>query len=181
MGGYGSGWHRGSRRTVDSSLGFDFGWMVRQCPITAGKWRKSIQWSYGGQVSGSCGITIERDDAKVVAIRISCTRDGEEFEQEFEISHLPMPRGGWKILAVCPYCHKRRSKLYFSRLSLVCCRGCAHLTYHSSQSRTRYSGFWHTFDSLLREERREERKWESRERGNQRAKEWRERMSVNRT
>lgn len=178
MGGYGSGWHRGSRRTVDSSLQVHIGWLVRQCPIREGKWRKSISWRLRGEEIGSMGYFLTRDGEKPTEILLSFSRDGESCQESLTLTYQRMPKGGIKTYAICPYCRTRRLTLFVtSRRSLACCRGCARLTYHSSQSRTRYSGDLGVLDALLREGSRRERKWETQERGNQRAREWRTRRS----
>ncbi len=179
MGGYGSGWQRGSRRTVDGSLQVHIGWLVRQCPIREGKWSKSLSWMFRGKEIGSIGYRLTRDTEKPTEILLSFARDGESCREPLNLTYQRMPKGGIKTYAICPYCQTRRLTLFISsRRSLACCRDCASLTYYSSQSRTRYSGDFAFFDALLREERRQERKWEAQERVNQKAREWRMRKSV---
>lgn len=173
MGGYGSGNHRLARRTVEAALHIPIGWMIRQCPITVGFWRRSMSWTCRGESRGSTGFVVERDQEKPISVRIECTRDGMPFKQVFELTYLKMPNGGIKTYAVCPYCSSRCSTMYFSRLALVSCRQCANLTYESSQSSYWPSGQLGLLVALLHEEVRWERKEESRDKAKKRCSEWR--------
>lgn len=179
MGGYGSGWHRGSRYTADGGLGIHVGWIVRQYPITEGGWIGSFSWTRRGEVVGSCGYILRRDSVKPISLLVNCNWNGKPFKQELELSHVRMPKGGLKTYLICPYCRTRRMKLYFSRLPSLCCRKCANYTYESCQQSKKWSGIWQAWSDEIAEEVRWERKWDTRTRQRERCKEWRERSKVN--
>lgn len=177
MGGYGSGYRRGARTTADSQLRLDIGWMIRQCPIREGSWDRSIAWLRRDEQIGSCHYYLDRDFEKPRSLRISCTANGNPFSQELDLVYLRMPKGGFKTYARCPYCYRRKLKLYFSGRGKVCCRECASFTYESSQESKKPSGFLKLFVRLLEEERRWERKETSHATRIIRCREWRKRKN----
>jgi hypothetical protein len=178
MGGYGSGNHSGSRGTVERALHVPIGWMIRQVPLCEGTWTRSLQWTCLGQVTGSTGYKVTRDSEKPIGIKIICNRNEAPFSQDIDLCYQHMPRGGFKTFALCPYCRSKRLNLYFSRRELLCCRKCADLTFHSSQSSSKPSGDFGLLTTLLQMEKRDERAYESQENARNRCREWRRRSKV---
>lgn len=175
MGGYGSGYHRGSRYTVDAALHVPIGWLIRQCPIGEGTWWHSMSWTMGGNETGSISYIVTRDHEKPVSIVITCTKSGEPFRQELELCYQRMPKGGLKTYAICPNCRSKRLVLLFTRRARLCCRDCAGYTYQSCLDSNKYSGFLGALSAVMNEEYRWERKWESDQRKRDRCREWRKR------
>lgn len=177
MGGYGSGNYRGSRYTVDSAFNVPIGWMIRQCPIREGTWRHTMSWRRNGEEIGSIGYILARDFEKPKHLIVTCSLNGQPFEQILELVHKRMPKGGLKTYVVCPYCRTNRLTLFFSSLSQLCCRNCANFTYESCQENRKHSGLLKYLYAELEEEARWDRKVQSIWRRRERCKEWRKRKS----
>lgn len=181
MGGLGSGWHRGSRYTVDRAFGVDIGWILRHNPIREGAWQGSMAWTVNGHQKGSTGYYLKRDAEKPTKIVITCQLDGEYFQDDLGLTHLPMPKGGYKTLLVCPYCQSRRASLFFGGFPRLCCRKCANYTYQSCQDSKKYSGILRYLAALMDEELRWDRSLRATIRNRDKCKQWRKRTGETRS
>lgn len=173
MGGYGSGWRRGSRYTADAAFDISIGWILRKNRVAEGVWQGTLAWSRHGEELGCCGYVLRRDSVKPTFLKILCTKAGVPFEDEPELAHEPMPKGGFKTYLVCPYCRNRRMQLYFSQFPRLCCRNCANYTYQSCQESRKHSGVWREVLAALDEEASLLRNIEARARQRERCRTWR--------
>ena len=137
MGSILSGRCRTRKITADTQFSIDIGMVIRQCPITEGQWLRRMHWSRFGEQIGSCGIRVKRDSVRPIEITILVARNGEPTNQQLQLVHQAMPKGGVKTFAVCPYCKEKKLKLYLCERERICCRACAGFTYMSCQKGTK--------------------------------------------
>lgn len=148
MGSHRSGNRRATRSLVEDALHVPIGWMVTRCPIRVGHWLRSFVWKQGSQPYGSLSFILSRTQEAVTRIVLVGRKNGVEFRQIVKIANVPMPKGGLKSYALCPYCHKRCLRLYFTRLPLAACRQCSDLTYRSSRDSSPLGRLFNYFDRL---------------------------------
>lgn len=116
MGGYGSGRY-GGRPTADASLRIDLAWMIRTGRVRFGAWSSgSLNWSCGGDPSGSIGYRASMHEPGQERLELSYTRgsgeDKEQVSQTVRLCHTVPHYGGKRWWMICPYRHIRVGKLY---------------------------------------------------------------------
>lgn len=116
MGGWGSGRH-GGRPTADASLRIDLAWMLRTGRARERAWMAgSLNWTCGGQPSGSIGYKAIMDEPGEERLELSYTRgSGDKREQVRQTVRLcfTVPNyGGKRWWMICPFRHIRVGKLY---------------------------------------------------------------------
>ena len=116
MGGWGSGRY-GGRPTADASLRIDLAWMLRTGRAREGAWLSgSLNWTCGGQPSGSIGYQAIMDDPGEERLALSYTRgsgdDREQVRQTVRLCFTVPNYGGKRWWMICPFRHIRVGKLY---------------------------------------------------------------------
>ena len=110
MGGYGSGQHGGAP-TVDSSLRIDLAWMLRKGLAREGQHLSgSLNWTCGGEPSGSISYSAIMDEAARERIELSYFRgsgeDREHIRQSIRLSFTRPPYGGRRWWICSPPRHE---------------------------------------------------------------------------
>ena len=127
MGGWGSGSYyrlNSSKDTVESSLPLDIHKLKRAGCLTPGKYF-GWQWSTGGNVHSSIGVTVHKD-----YLLLQYTRKTEAVKQRIYFTWSPCNYGGERIWFKCPHCGRRRAVVYGAG-KYFACRKCYNLTYET--------------------------------------------------
>lgn len=142
MGGYGSGWHRGKKSTVEESLVLTMKHLKASLEKGAGRWG-SLSWSRNGEPFASISYTTE-DLEGDLAVRLKYSRgEGETKKSEdylVQVVSTSPNYGGRRWWFICPLvvdgapCRRRAAKLYLPNGGrFFGCRTCYHLSYTSAQ------------------------------------------------
>lgn len=111
----------------------------------------TISWSDNeGNVTSRINISIidnEKDRFAVLKYLIN----GNEIRQEIYLQSQKCNLGGNRLWFICPFCHSRVGKLYFSGGSFVC-RRCGDVTY-SSKNINRKSNFYILYNCINMDKR----------------------------
>lgn len=150
MGGYGSGWYRGGRATVEQCRRLDVLEVSRKVPpireaVRTGRIEAlSWVWSWmgdGGRVPGGSIIISLVQVPGGAALRLQYAVDRPDTPQErmsYEVSLCPSPCpfGGVRPWFICPGggCGGRRTRYLYLLGSSFHCRICHRLTYASRQA-----------------------------------------------
>jgi hypothetical protein len=111
MGGSGSGrW--GGRPTVESSLRLELPYLRRVGYLKPGR-RVSgtLSWSRGREPGGSVAIACTIDPEGVSELVVSFTHKGQPVTQRIRLEGVPLPLGGWRWYARCPFSDRRCTTL----------------------------------------------------------------------
>lgn len=158
MGGYGSGWHRGARQTVDDALTFKVGALRRHIEAAervqaAGGLgvasTGTLTWTWPGGQTSTISFTVRVESApgtvvRAVVVVLDYTADGVPVTVRVALDTTTMHRGGTRHWMRCPACDGRCATLHLpGGARRFACRTCHALTYTSCQES-------HKFDSMFR-------------------------------
>ncbi len=128
MGGWGSGSYyrmKNGKNTAECSLPLDIRKLKREGCLTPGVCF-SWQWSFGGNVRSSIGITVHEDYLKLQYTH----KKTEEIKQRIYFNRTPCNYGGDRIWFTCPHCDRRCAVVYGAG-KYFSCRKCYNLTYET--------------------------------------------------
>ncbi len=151
MGGYGSGWHRGGRTTVEECLVAPAG-KLTEGPrrAAASSWAGNLTWSRNDEVQSRIGFTLWlTGHAGTAHLRYTRTRAADDVEQPVGLTATPLPWGGVRWWFTCPLvvggrpCGRRVAKLYLPPGGRhFGCRHCYDLTYESAKEAHRFDAMY---------------------------------------
>lgn len=128
MGGWGSGsyYRRSSgKNTAESSLPLDVRRLKRTGCLIPGKYFE-WQWSTGGNVRASIGITVQEDYLKLQYTH----KKTEAIKQRISFDRTPCNYSGERVWFICPHCGRRCAVVYGAG-KYFSCRKCYNLTYET--------------------------------------------------
>jgi hypothetical protein len=153
MGGFGSGWHRGKRMTVEDGWTLSAAKLMRDGMIRPGRhWRGQLTWrntETGEEVSTIGFESVTSADSGTAWLRYTRSRTGEKAVLEVALTTTPLPWGGRRWWFTCPLiiggreCRRRLVKLYLPPgAKYFGCRHCYGLTYTSCQESHKYDSIY---------------------------------------
>lgn len=147
-----------SKRIAEESSRLDIRWLARNgyIPGVEGDIESGpVYWTRNGGERGNAGSIGVQGFYTRLVLTYSWKRDKSEggprdIQQEISLDRTPMPHGGQRIWAVCPYCPRRAAVLYLGMLGepRFCCRRCAGVCYASQLERS--NGFSDIFRDPFR-------------------------------
>ncbi len=167
MGGYGSGWHRGARQTVDDALTYTIKNLVPYLRIAeqaqaagrlGGVTTGVCTWSRGGEERSRIGFTVEVERAGPPAVGppaepgpcgLTLVLDYRVRDTSVSL-RVPLDvtaafRTGRHYWMRCPACERRCAKLHLPTGALrFACRACHDLTYQSCQESGKFDALFRT-------------------------------------
>ena len=158
MGGYGSGWHRGARQTVNDALTYTLGTLrphietaERMCDAgrTGVAADGTCTWTWSGGQTSRVGFSLRVEclsgtEERGLILVLDYTADGEPVTMRVPLDTTTAFRGVARYWMRCPACGRRCGKLHLPRgAQRFACRTCHDLTYTSCQESRK-------FDSLYR-------------------------------
>ena len=125
MGGSGSGLRAYGKTKVEECFRVDANDFAKGGYFKPGQCWCSIQWTRGGQETGSCSFYIKIDDHHTV-----CVFHFNGRQVPVSLSFYVPGFGGRRYLFLCPVCLRRMRTLHFKNAEIGC-RMCHNLTYRS--------------------------------------------------
>lgn len=106
MGGYGSGWHRGRRATIEDGVTLDLAELGRRGFLENGR-NGLWQWLQHGELVFEVGLIVDLRSEDVAAIHILIKRRGEWERQTVRLVTTTPTFGGARLWFRCPLTGRR--------------------------------------------------------------------------
>jgi len=146
MGGYGSGWNKSKKTTVESCSTLHIKTIK---PNLRPGYAGSVYWTIGERRAGSIGYQVWGADGlpQRVKLAYNLIQTGQDLAYYVELTTSPLPWGGVRYWFVCPLvndgrpCGRRVGALYLPPGGRYFgCRHCYELTYEAAQEAHHFDG-----------------------------------------